>query len=380
MIVVRRNLLRALLTALLAFAGLTVATTDPATATACKPTPFTSKAHAYYRLPSVVRANNGWLVAFAEKRDNNSTSDNGNFDIVRSISTNNGCTWSGLRTIVDAGTHRASNPQIVVDRSTGQLILMSTIRTDKNYLYVAKSNNNGLRFSTPHRLQTPADGITNWHGGMTAPGNGIQLISGPHKGRLLFTVGAQDTRGYRIDVIRSDNHGRTWTVTTGARTGGTHVIEPSIAETSGDTVFLTAHDQLTNTRVQPRYRAVSTNGGTTFGSSRFVTMTTPRMPSVYANTLVPKGKYAGYLLLSGPSLVSAADPTLRKNPAIWFSRNRGQTWSRAHLIRPKGTQGSYTSMVQLSNTSLGVLFETGSRTWKERISFVRVSLATVTRR
>jgi sialidase-1 len=355
-----------------------------ARAGSCSWTPFTSRMNSvrgpYYRVPSVVRARNGWLVAFAERRDNNGTRDDGNFDIVRSISTNNGCSWKAPKVLQDAGTHRVSNPLPILDAITGRIYLMTSVRTDKNYLYVSRSDTNGSTWTKPRRLVKPADGITGWRGGLTAPGNGIQLSSGPHKGRLLFSIGAVDHQGrYRVDVVASDDHGRSWKVTASVRPPrNTHIIEPSIVQLGGDTVFLTAHDQLTRDRLRPRYRAISTNGGTGFGTNRFVTMKTPTMVSVYVNTLVPTGA-GSVLLMSGPSLAKRSDPTLRKDPAIWISKDKGRTWSKPHRIAAAGTQGSYTNMVQLSRTTIGVLYETGKRSWKERISFKRIKLSTLTR-
>jgi sialidase-1 len=182
-----------------------------ARAGSCSWTPFTSRMNSvrgpYYRVPSVVRARNGWLVAFAERRDNNGTRDDGNFDIVRSISTNNGCSWKAPKVLQDAGTHRVSNPLPILDAITGRIYLMTSVRTDKNYLYVSRSDTNGSTWTKPRRLVKPADGITGWRGGLTAPGNGIQLSSGPHKGRLLFSIGAVDHQGrYRVDVVASDDH------------------------------------------------------------------------------------------------------------------------------------------------------------------------------
>ena len=67
-----------------------------------------------YRIPAIVAAPDGTLLAFAEGRKDN-CGDFGNVDIVLKTSTDNGRTWSPLRVVADFGTNQAGNPAPVFD-------------------------------------------------------------------------------------------------------------------------------------------------------------------------------------------------------------------------------------------------------------------------
>lgn len=83
-----------------------------------------------YRIPAIVKTNNGMLVAIADKRKNNG-SDIGynNIDIVYRTSTDNGATWSDEQTIISGGTSTSSysgygDAAVVCDRETGNILIM----------------------------------------------------------------------------------------------------------------------------------------------------------------------------------------------------------------------------------------------------------------
>ncbi|MEI6680357.1 MAG: sialidase family protein [Mariniphaga sp.] len=67
-----------------------------------------------FRIPAIIAAPGGELLAFAEGRVNGAD-DFGNIDIVMKRSTDHGKTWSKLTTIVDLEKLQAGNPAPVVD-------------------------------------------------------------------------------------------------------------------------------------------------------------------------------------------------------------------------------------------------------------------------
>jgi sialidase-1 len=79
---------------------------------------FTSgeEGHKSYRIPAIIHAPNGDLLAFAEGRVHGS-GDYGDVNIVMKRSTDNGKTWSSLSTVVDYDVLQAGNPAPVVDVS-----------------------------------------------------------------------------------------------------------------------------------------------------------------------------------------------------------------------------------------------------------------------
>jgi hypothetical protein len=80
-----------------------------------------------FRIPAIVRANDGTLLAFAEGR-RNSRSDFGDIDVVLRRSFDGGRTWGPLQLIHSHGTAEAGNASPVVDRATGNIILPFTLR------------------------------------------------------------------------------------------------------------------------------------------------------------------------------------------------------------------------------------------------------------
>src|SRR5690606_18253985 len=67
-----------------------------------------------YRIPAMVKAPNGDLLAFAEGRVHHA-GDFGDIDIVMKRSTDNGKTWGALQRVAEYGELQAGNPAPVVD-------------------------------------------------------------------------------------------------------------------------------------------------------------------------------------------------------------------------------------------------------------------------
>ncbi|MCC6681276.1 MAG: exo-alpha-sialidase [Phycisphaeraceae bacterium] len=78
-----------------------------------------------FRIPALVKAANGDLLAFAEGRVN-STSDTGNIDIVMKRSSNGGLSWDSLQVVRSDGGNTVGNPVPILDAATGNLVLLET--------------------------------------------------------------------------------------------------------------------------------------------------------------------------------------------------------------------------------------------------------------
>ena len=77
-----------------------------------------------YRIPSVVVAPNGDLLAFCEAR-RTTGSDTDDIDLVLKRSADLGATWSEMQVIWDDGPNTCGNPCAVVDRETGTVWLLA---------------------------------------------------------------------------------------------------------------------------------------------------------------------------------------------------------------------------------------------------------------
>ena len=78
-----------------------------------------------FRIPSIIKAKNGTILAFAEGRKK-SCSDTGDVDLVYKKSYDNGITWSSLKVIWDDGNNTCGNPSPVLDVKSGRISLLST--------------------------------------------------------------------------------------------------------------------------------------------------------------------------------------------------------------------------------------------------------------
>lgn len=93
-----------------------------------------------YRIPSVIRAANGTLLAFCEGRKN-SGSDTGDIDLMLKRSTDGGRTWGAAEVIWDDAANTCGNPCPVLDETTGTLWLLLThnLGTDREREIAART-------------------------------------------------------------------------------------------------------------------------------------------------------------------------------------------------------------------------------------------------
>jgi sialidase-1 len=78
-----------------------------------------------YRIPALVEASDGSILAFAEARKF-SRSDTGDIDLVLKRSTDGGKTWGNIITVWDDNDNVCGNPCPVLVKETGRIILLST--------------------------------------------------------------------------------------------------------------------------------------------------------------------------------------------------------------------------------------------------------------
>jgi sialidase-1 len=346
----------------------------------CSSTPFRSQPgrKLWYRIPSVVRTTKGTLVAFAEARDNNDASDMGNYDIAMARSTDGGCSWSRPRVIASDAANRVSNPSSLVDRETGNILLFSSVTVRPNSggqgkgLYLQTSKDDGKTFSPLLAQPVKPDGVKS---GLPGPGHGIQLTR-THKGRLIFPIAYRTKEGlYGGYGIYSDDNGRTWHNGYHQldRTGHRDWIEGTIAELANGNLFISYRVKKDLAPAgTARQWAVSKDGGASLSGQGFSRSSLP-VVSVQGSSLVPSGKYGNLLLFSSP-----ADRTrnLRRDMSVFVSANGGKSWRSSYQIELQSTPGAYSDLVQLGST-VGVLYETGLETWKERIAFETMPIAEV---
>lgn len=350
-------------------------------ASGCSSTPFTSTSKARYRLPAAVRSDSGQVFVFAEKRINNfDNDDDGNFNIVMRVSTDNGCTWEPEVTVGDYGTEKVSNPVPIYDRARDRVLLFTTVKDDgRNYLHLQRISGDGSSFSalSAGRLDVPG-----WRPGLTGPGHGLVLTKGAWAGRIIFAMGytrkeENDKRAAR--AIYSDDGGNSWAIGFDrVSPGSLQLIEGSMAELPDGRLLVTYRDNgrgLT-TPGKNRVSAVSTDGGRTIGAFT-------AMPGVQAvpvqGTLLQTSGGRNLLLFSSPSNTSGKI-TSRRGMRIFVSSDSGASWRRGLAVGSADDQACYSDLVQLGASSIGLFYENGytrEKPYWHRIVFRTISFSAV---
>jgi sialidase-1 len=326
-----------------------------------------------YRIPAVIRARNGDLLAFCEGRKY-SGSDSSKIDLLLKRSRDAGRTWSSAQVVWADGDNTCGNPCPVLDGATGAIWLLATHNlgtdhekaiiagtgTGTRTVWIAHSTDDGATWSGFRDITATAkDRSWGWYA--TAPGIGIQIRHGPHAGRLVipcdhsYNDPAAGRHRYGSHAIFSDDHGRTW------KLGG--VIRPDMNECQvaelpdGRGTLLMSMRPYTGRKL--RSHATSRDGGLTWSEPTDVFTL---VDSVCQASLI--WHESGQLLFSNP-----ASAWRRVNLTVRASADGGQGWRDLLVLEPG--PAAYSCLVSLSTTEAGCLFERGREGVDERIVFAR---------
>jgi sialidase-1 len=328
-----------------------------------------------YRIPAVVRAGNGDLLAFCEGRKDRG-GDWGNIDLLLKRSSDGGRTWSAAQTVWDDGENTCGNPCPVLDETTGTLWLLLThnlgsdrerdivARTSKGTrtVWVTSSTDHGVTWKEPVEI-TSAVKDPSWTWYATGPGVGIQIQEGPHAGRLVipcdhnYDDAAEKTHLSGSHAIYSDDHGKTWQL------GG--VIRPRVNECQVAELFdgwgTLLMDMRSNHGRNVRAQSLSHDGGATWSAP------------VDAPTLIEPVCQAS-LLRHEPNLLLFSNPgaKTRVNLSVRASADDGKSWRDIAVLHTGPS--AYSCLVSLSPTEAGCLYERGETRPYEKIVFARFSV------
>ncbi len=313
----------------------------------------------------------GQLLVFAEKRDNDSSSDFGNFNIVMRKSTDGGRTWGALKTVADDGENRVSNPVPVLDPGTGDVLLISCIRNaNSTYkgLFLQRSTNGGDTFSPLSAGQIKPRGF--WKGGLTGPGHGVVLSQGSHAGRIVVAMGYRKADYHGAYGIYSDDGGVSWSTgyDQADKSGKTAIMEGTIAELPTGRLYIGYRDGSSTTPGKTRLSAFSMDGGASL-STTLAPQPTLRTPSVEGSVVSLSGTHSGTMLFSSPTYVNEEHLGLRRYMGIFLSGDDGVTWRRPYHVDLGPKPAAYSDLIQLDDGSVGIIYETGKSSWRERITF-----------
>jgi len=334
-----------------------------------------------YRTPAIVRLANSHLMVFVEGRIGSSNVSecglsSSKKNIVARLSTDNGRNWNPQVSLFDCNCgsgFECGYPSVVTDLITNTTWLMYSTGTGTQ----VTSTNNGLTWTTSTTLAINNDAKN------PSVGHGIQLdntCGNANVGRLLlpFVCGQHSLRDqsspYHSCIVYSDDNGKTWDLGAIAQAGSREgeLIQTSNCKSGmGQSIYLNARNYAGPQPLGRRLYSWSTDSGKTFSSegldSQLIEPVTKDWTGIVGSVLRFKTPSTEYILFSDTD--NASD---RKNVTIRYSTDFGKSWSDG--ITVYGGPSSYTDMIQMDDTTVGIAYEGGVTSPYDTIEFDLVKI------
>lgn len=311
-----------------------------------------------YRIPAIVTAPNGDLIAAIDERVPNcgDLKFSKEINIVIRRSNDDGKTWLPIETVVDFPFGQsASDPSMIVDKETNEIFMFyNFMDLDKElnvyYLHVTKSSDNGKTWSEPEDI-TSQIAKPEWHNDFKfiTSGRGIQTKDG----RLLHCMVNLESG---MHVFGSDDHGKSWFF----------IDVPLMPADESKIIELVDGTLVVNARVSKagmRYTHTSKDNGKTWKTEEEPQLVDPACnASIIRYTTIEDGYKKNRLLFSNANSIDK-----RENMTVKISYDEGKTWSKGKTIY-KGSS-AYSSLTILKNGDIGLFFEKDNYTQNPFVSF-----------
>lgn len=340
-----------------------------------------------FRIPAIIKAKNGDLLAFCEGRVNGG-GDFGNIKIVLKRSNDDGKTWSDLQIVASNDSLQAGNPAPVVDLTDprfpqGRIFLFYNtgnghemeLRKGKGHrdVFYKTSTDNGKTWSEATDITLQVNRIhqpeinplwnfkEDWRTYANTPGHALQFDERKYKGRIYIAANHSsgdpkpELRDYKAHGYYTDDHGATFHLSETVPFEGSN--ESTAAQLSNNSLMMNSRNQTGKYRIV----SLSKDGGENWDTT-FVDHNLP--DPICEGSLLNIGTKHGKSVLA---FCNNDDTNSRDSLTLQISFDEGKTWEKKFLIEPKNT--GYSDIVKNSRKKIGVLYEANG--YKE-IKFVVV--------
>ena len=338
-----------------------------------------------FRIPALIQAANGDLLAFCEARESGDASE---IDLVMKRSRDRGITWGAIQVVQESGDFESlfgadpppitvGNPAPVVDLMDpdrpGRIWLPFTLENDR--VFVVFSDDHGASWSDRREITQDVK-HPDWGWYATGPVHSIQIQRGPFAGRLVVPADHRlgddgaDRGPNGAQMIYSDDHGRTWQLGAVDDTydDGLNANETTVVELNDGRLYINTRDQ-NGSAPGTRGEAISSDGGASFDPSGvpdyrwFRPAPEVLDPPVVQCCLLRAGSVLtgdprNVILFSGPD-ENGPFGKGRSDLRIRYSTDEAQSWRDGLLIHEG--PAAYSDMVRFAEerNTIGVLYEAG---------------------